>query len=74
MVESEANFLVLKHFFEDQVSLAKDLVGGSAIGLSTMNGGYKSIVMLWYWVYLKFFPGTVEPVLGLVERAANGRI
>uniref|UniRef100_A0A023EYT4 Uncharacterized protein n=1 Tax=Triatoma infestans TaxID=30076 RepID=A0A023EYT4_TRIIF len=58
MVESESNFQILKHFFEDQVSRTRDVVGGSAIGLSSMGGGFKSIFFNWYWVFLKYFPDT----------------
>lgn len=58
MVESEANFLVWKHFFEDVISKARELESGSAIGLSTLGGGFKQIFLDWYWVFLRHFPST----------------
>lgn len=56
MVESESNFLVLKHFCEDFVTRTQDIARGEGIGMSTLNGGYKVIFMRWYWVYLQYHP------------------
>lgn len=47
-LESQANYQVLKHFFEHQVSSWIDPAGGIAIGMSTRNGDYKQIIISWY--------------------------
>lgn len=53
MVESQANGMVLRHYFEKTVSLDRDIPGGKAIGLSSVGGGFKMIVMRWFQIVTK---------------------
>lgn len=48
MIESQANNMVLKHYFEKTVSLDRDIARGRAIGLSGNGGSFKIIVLRWF--------------------------
>lgn len=53
MVESQANAMVLRHFFEKTVSIDRDIPRGRAIGLSSLGGSFKIIVMRWFSIVSK---------------------
>nr|AYU49214.1 putative RNA polymerase [Kwi virus] len=48
MIESQANNMVLRHYFEKTVSKDRDIPRGRAIGLSGVGGSFKIIVLRWY--------------------------
>lgn len=57
-VESQANVIVLKHYFDNVVTVDKDVGSGQAIGLSTINGDFKTIIFCWYEIFLRYYPKT----------------
>lgn len=66
-VESQANYMVLKHFFEGVLNHDRDIASGRAIGMSTLHGEFKTILTSWFEVYTTHYDGDWNEFLEWLE-------
>lgn len=67
MIEPQPDVMVLKHAFERKVGVEKRIPRGRAIGLSTVGGGFKVMLMRWFLIWSEEFRGGWNEFLGWIS-------
>jgi len=69
MIESQADVLVMRHFFAGLASDERRVPRGRAIGLSSVKGSFRMMFMSWFKIWTKHFPkGGWNEFLGWLEQ------
>lgn len=68
VIESQANVIVMLHYFNSLVTIDRNIARGRGIGLSSVGGSFKILVMRWFGVWSRYEVGGWNEFLSFMKR------